>query len=76
MSLTTRLLGLAFASADALVELTPQGDVVFAIGAAAQLGHDAGVAWKNRPFADVLHDGSSAMAAIGQLGVLASTWKF
>ena len=64
MSLTTRLLGLAFASADALVELNAKGDVVFAMGAAAVLGQDAGATWKNRPFIDVLHDGSSAMAAI------------
>ena len=45
MSLTTRLLGLAFASADALVELDAQGRIAFAIGAGAVSGQDA-AAWQ------------------------------
>ena len=39
MTLTTRLLGLAFASADTLVEVDPKGIVAFAIGAGAERFH-------------------------------------
>lgn len=64
MSLTTRLLGLAFASADALVELDARGNVAFALGAAALSGQDADAAWTNKAFNKVLHDGAAVMAAI------------
>jgi len=37
MPITTRLLGLAFASADALVEIDAQGRVGFALGAGTVL---------------------------------------
>ncbi len=62
MSLTTRLLGLAFASADALVELDEQGRIAFAIGAGAESGQDA-AAWQGRPLQDLLHQGAAAVRA-------------
>ena len=43
MTLTTRLLGLAFASADTLVEVDPKGVVAFAIGAGAVAAMSAGL---------------------------------
>ena len=55
MTLTTRLLGLAFASADTLVEVDPKGVVSFAIGAGAVAGEDAGATWTGRPLLDLLH---------------------
>lgn len=62
MSLTTRLLGLAFASADALVEIDEGGAIVFAIGAAAEPGQDA-AAWQGRTLEDLLHQGAAAARA-------------
>ncbi|GAW40818.1 Cyclic di-GMP phosphodiesterase YfgF [Brevundimonas sp. SH203] len=64
MSLTTRLLGLAFASADTLVEVDANGVVVFAIGAGAAAGEDAGATWTGRPLIDLLHDGATVLAAV------------
>ena len=64
MTLTTRLLGLAFASADTLVEVDPGGTVSFAIGAGAVAGEDAGATWTGRSLADLLHDGSATLAAL------------
>ena len=64
MTLTTRLLGLAFASADTLVEVAPNGVVAFAIGAGAAAGEDAGATWTGRPLADLLHDGSAILATL------------
>jgi EAL domain-containing protein (putative c-di-GMP-specific phosphodiesterase class I) len=64
MTLTTRLLGLAFASADTLVEVDPQGVVAFAIGAGAVAGEDAGATWTGRPLLDLLHDGSAILASV------------
>ena len=64
MTLTTRLLGLAFASADTLVEVDPKGVVAFAIGAGATAGEDAGATWTGRPLADLLHDGAATLATL------------
>ena len=64
MTLTTRLLGLAFASADTLVEVDPKGVVSFAIGAGAVAGEDAGATWTGRPLLDLLHDGASTLTAL------------
>lgn len=64
MTLTVRLLGLAFASADTLVEVDPKGVVSFAIGAGAVSGEDAGATWTGRPILDLLHDGASTLAAL------------
>ncbi|MGW8175774.1 MAG: EAL domain-containing protein [Stenotrophomonas sp.] len=64
MTLTTRLLGLAFASADTLVEVDPKGVVAFAIGAGAVAGEDAGATWTGRPLLDLLHDGASTLTAL------------
>lgn len=64
MTLTTRLLGLAFASADTLVEVDPAGVVSFALGAGAVAGEDAGATWTGRPLIDLLHDGSATLAAV------------
>lgn len=64
MSLTVRLLGLAFASADALIEIDAQGAVAFAMGAGAVSGQDAGALWTDKPFADLFHDGGAALSEI------------
>ena len=64
MSLTVRLLGLAFASADALVELDAKGVVTFAMGACAISGQDAATAWTGKPFETLLHDGAGALATL------------
>ncbi|MEW6537763.1 MAG: EAL domain-containing protein [Pseudomonadota bacterium] len=64
MTLTTRLLGLAFASADTLVEVDPKGVVAFAIGAGAVAGEDAGATWTGRPLLDLLHDGASTLTTL------------
>lgn len=63
MPMTARLLGLAFASADALVEVDPGGAVAFAIGAGAGSGQDAG-AWSGRPLLDILHNGEAALSSL------------
>jgi EAL domain-containing protein (putative c-di-GMP-specific phosphodiesterase class I) len=49
MDLTARLLGLAFASADALLELDAGGVVRFAAGAGALPGEDAARVWTKTP---------------------------
>ncbi|MDQ1153374.1 EAL domain-containing protein [Brevundimonas sp. SORGH_AS_0993] len=64
MSLTTRLLGLAFASADALVEIDAKGVVSFAIGVGADAGQDAGKVWTGKPFANLFYEGGAALAAV------------
>jgi len=63
MSLTTRLLGLAFASADTLVEIDASGAVVFAMGAGPIGGQDAAT-WVGRKLVDLLHDGETPGAAV------------
>ena len=52
MRAAPRLLGFAFASADALVELTGDGRVAFAMGAGVVTGDDV-AAWKGRTFIDL-----------------------
>jgi len=63
MSLTTRLLGLAFASADTLVEVDANGVVAFAMGAGPVGGQDA-ASWIGRKMVDLLHDGETPGAAV------------
>lgn len=63
MSLTTRLLGLAFASADTLVEIDASGVVAFAMGAGPIAGQDAAT-WIGRDLADLLHDGATPASAV------------
>lgn len=65
MSLTVRLLGLAFASADALVELDAKGVVAFAMGAGAVSGQDAAAVWTGKPFDGLLHDGAQVLSVLG-----------
>lgn len=67
MPMTARLLGLAFASADALVEIDPGGGVAFAIGAGAGAGQDAG-AWSGRRLLDILHNGEAALSSLIAMG--------
>lgn len=59
MSLAARLLGLAFASADALVELDGDGVVAFVLGAGPTAGLNIAAAWQGRPFADLVVDPAS-----------------
>ena len=54
MSFKSRLLGLAFASADVLIELDGERRVSFAIGAGPADGVDPGQAWSGRPIDDLL----------------------
>lgn len=53
MALNSRLLGLAFASADTLVEIDGEGRIVFAMGVAAATGHAPETSWVGRPLADL-----------------------
>lgn len=59
MSISRRLLGLAFAAADTLIEIDAEGCVVMAIGAGPASAIDPGTDWIGRPLADLL-DGASA----------------
>jgi EAL domain-containing protein (putative c-di-GMP-specific phosphodiesterase class I) len=56
MEIRTRLLGFAFASADLLVELSPDGRVVMALGVGPAAGHGPEV-FQNKPLADRLGPG-------------------
>lgn len=53
MSLKSRLLGMAFAAADALVEIDKDGQITFALGAGPIAGQ-ASTAWIGQPLADRL----------------------
>jgi len=53
MTLTPRLLGLAFAAADALIEVDQQGVVRFALGSGAVAGQQT-AAWVGHPFSERL----------------------
>ncbi len=59
MNLKSRLLGLAFAAADALVEVNDKGVVSFALGAGPTAGQST-ASWIGRPFADLLSFSSRA----------------
>ena len=48
MSLKSRLLGLAFAAADALIEIDKGGQIVFALGAGPTAGHNS-ASWVGQP---------------------------
>ena len=61
MSITRRLLGLAFASADTLIEIDADGCVVMAIGAGPASGIDPGTAWIGRPLVDLLGKASGVL---------------
>lgn len=52
MGMTSRLLGLAFAAADLLLELDGDGRVQFAIGAGPRPGLDPASAWDKTPLVD------------------------
>lgn len=70
MNLKSRLLGLAFAAADALVEVNDKADITFALGAGATAGQST-ASWIGRPFADLLSFSSRA-AVLEALGGLTS----
>ena len=66
----SRLLGMAFASADVLLELDGDHRVAFAVGAGPSPGVDPGVAWPGRTLQDILDPASctrlkTAFAALG-----------
>jgi EAL domain-containing protein (putative c-di-GMP-specific phosphodiesterase class I) len=61
MSMTARLLGLAFASSDALVEIDAEGRVAFALGAGPLPGTDVGALWTGKPLVTFLHEGEAAL---------------
>lgn len=69
MSISRRLLGLAFASADTLIEIDAEGCVVMAIGAGPAAGIDPGTDWIGCPLVD-LFDGASAAAVTRGLASL------
>ena len=60
MSLTPRLLGLAFAAADALIEVDQHGVVRFALGSGAVTGQQT-AAWVGHPLSDRLSINSAAV---------------
>ncbi|AYG95962.1 EAL domain-containing protein [Brevundimonas naejangsanensis] len=62
MTLTPRLLGLAFAAADALVEVDEEGVVRFALGSAAAPGQQT-AQWVGKPLGDRLSVSSAAPVA-------------
>ena len=64
MSMTARLLGLAFASSDALVEIDAEGRVAFALGAGPLPGSDVGALWTGKPLVSVLHEGQAALEVL------------
>ncbi|EHN77072.1 cyclic diguanylate phosphodiesterase (EAL) domain protein, partial [Streptomyces coelicoflavus ZG0656] len=64
MPITTRLLGLAFASADALVEIDAQGRVGFALGAGPAAGQDVGALWTGKPLTELLHQGDHVLQTL------------
>nr|WP_312444982.1 EAL domain-containing protein [Brevundimonas naejangsanensis] len=59
MTLTPRLLGLAFAAADALIEVDQHGVVRFALGSGAVAGQQT-AAWVGQPFSERLSINSAA----------------
>lgn len=63
MDTKSRLLGLAFASADALLELDESRCVVFAVGAGPLPGVDPTTAWLGVPLDDMLAERSRAVVA-------------
>jgi len=68
MSLKSRLLGLAFAAADALIEVDDKAQITFALGA-GPTANQSTATWIGRPFADLLSYSSRAavQAALGGL---------
>src|SRR6218665_1166778 len=58
-----RLLGLAFASADILLELNPDGEIAFAIGSAPAPDCPSPETWQGRPLTDFLAKASRAAFA-------------
>lgn len=59
MALNSRLLGLAFASADTLVEIDGEGRIVLAMGAAPAVGHAPEASWTNRALIDLFEPRSA-----------------
>ncbi|GAA0623456.1 EAL domain-containing protein [Brevundimonas kwangchunensis] len=70
MNLGSRLLGMAFASADLLFELK-DGRIAFAVGAGPVAGIDPASAWSGRPLSEVL-DVQSACELTDNLAALGS----
>ncbi|WP_436357859.1 EAL domain-containing protein [Brevundimonas sp. CEF1] len=68
MSLKSRLLGLAFAAADALIEVDDKAQITFALGA-GPTANQSTATWIGRPFVDLLSYSSRAagQAALGGL---------
>lgn len=66
MSMTTRLLGLAFASADALIEIDSGGAIAFGIGVGPVSGQDA-AAWAGKALGDLLHEGGAVVTTVRAL---------
>lgn len=62
--MTARLLGLAFASSDALIEIDAEGRIVFALGAGPLPGTDVGALWTGEPLVSFLHQGEAVMAEL------------
>lgn len=69
MALNSRLLGLAFASADTLVEIDGEGRVVLAMGAAPAAGHAPESSWIKRPLIDLFErrSGERLQAALADI---------
>lgn len=59
MALNSRLLGLAFASADTLVEIDGEGRIVLAMGAAPATGHAPEANWTGRTLTDLFEPRSA-----------------
>lgn len=69
MSTSRHLLGLAFASADTLIEIDGDGCVVMAIGAGPVAGVDPGTAWTGRRLTDLLGKASGVLVGEALAGL-------
>ncbi|WP_339929003.1 EAL domain-containing protein [uncultured Brevundimonas sp.] len=69
MSISRRLLGLACASADTLIEIDAGGCVVMAIGAGPASGIDPGTDWIGRPLIDLFDKASGAVVTQALAGL-------
>jgi EAL domain-containing protein (putative c-di-GMP-specific phosphodiesterase class I) len=69
MRISQRLLGLAFASADTLLEIDADGVISMAIGAGPVPGVDPGTAWLGRPLTELLGKASGMVVnkALGEI---------
>jgi hypothetical protein len=69
MKTKSRLLGLAFAAADILIELNADGRIVFALGAAPAPGAASPETWEGRPVTDVLAESEAFETALAGLAI-------